>query len=70
MYAQHEHKTICADHAVLVGLIPLTTYRIQFINKEDYYHMTIFLFIIGIIVTAAVVASFVLSWLIIKDIGE
>ena len=32
--------------------------------------MTIFISIVGVIVTAAVVASFVLSWLIIKDIGE
>ena len=38
MYAQHEHKIMSAAHAGPVGLIPLTTYRIQFINKKDNYH--------------------------------
>jgi len=32
--------------------------------------MTIFLSIMGVIVTATVIASGILSWLIIKDIGN
>ena len=132
MYAQHEHKIMSVAHAVLVGLIPLTTYRIPNINKEDNYHdlqlwghparallstakgnlhpwdqhttpnvypfptsgrnpipiphwgrarmppcaagmgtsMTIFLSIVGVIVTATVIASFVLSWLVVRDIDK